>query len=62
MDPAQAARACRYLGVKRVVPIHWGTYPPLVGRPAQLERELAALGVATEVVKLDPGQRWMPPA
>ncbi|MBP1642038.1 MAG: hydrolase [Acidobacteria bacterium] len=62
MDPAQAARACRYLGVKRVVPIHWGTFPPLVGRPAQLERELAALGVATEVVHLEPGQRWTPPA
>ncbi|KAB2967286.1 MAG: metal-dependent hydrolase [Thermoanaerobaculia bacterium] len=60
MDPAQAARACRMLGVKRVVPLHWGTFPPLVGRPAQLELELARLGFATEMIELEPGRRWNP--
>jgi L-ascorbate metabolism protein UlaG (beta-lactamase superfamily) len=39
MGPREAAFATRLLGVKHVVPIHYGTFPPLVGRPAQL-REL----------------------
>ncbi|GMU66672.1 MAG: UPF0173 metal-dependent hydrolase [Acidobacteriota bacterium] len=62
MDPVQAARACRYLAVARVVPIHWGTFPLLTGTPAALEAELAKLGQATEVVALEPGRPWTPPA
>jgi L-ascorbate metabolism protein UlaG (beta-lactamase superfamily) len=62
MDPEQAARACELLAVRRVVPIHWGTFPPLVGRPADLERALAARQVATEVVTLSPGRPWTLPA
>ena len=58
MDPHAAARACRYLGVRQVVPIHWGTFPILRGRPADLERELATLGVETAVVTLVPGFPW----
>lgn len=60
MDPRQAALACRYLGVRSVVPIHWGTFPILRGRPADLEREIRELGLATEVVTLEPGQAWTP--
>jgi len=60
MDPLQAAHACRLLGVSRVVPMHWGTFPPLVGRPAHLSRALADLGLATEMVELEPGRRWSP--
>ena len=40
MGPDQAALALELLGVNRCVPCHWGTFPPLVGRPDQL-RELA---------------------
>ncbi|MBU1247741.1 MAG: metal-dependent hydrolase [Proteobacteria bacterium] len=29
MDPRQAAYACRLLGCKAVVPMHWGTFPIL---------------------------------
>ena len=58
MDPQQAARACRYLGVRRVVPIHWGTFPALTGTPAELERALSDLGVKTEVVALKPGESY----
>jgi L-ascorbate metabolism protein UlaG (beta-lactamase superfamily) len=36
MGPAQAALALELLGNPRCVPCHWGTFPPLVGRPAQL--------------------------
>jgi L-ascorbate metabolism protein UlaG (beta-lactamase superfamily) len=58
MDPKQAARACRYLGVSRVVPIHWGTFPVLTGTPAQLVTALEDIGVACEVVTLQPGDTY----
>ena len=40
MGPEEAALALELLGVKRCVPCHYGTFPPLVGRPATLQ-ELA---------------------
>jgi len=55
MDPEQAARACRYLGVRQVIPIHWGTFPALTGTPQALEKELAKLGVTCELITLTPG-------
>ncbi len=55
MDPHQAARACRFLGVSRVVPIHWGTFPLLTGTPEQLKQELRDLGANCEVIRLEPG-------
>ena len=33
MDPAAAAKACEMLGVRQVVPMHYGTFPALTGRP-----------------------------
>jgi L-ascorbate metabolism protein UlaG (beta-lactamase superfamily) len=56
MDPLQAARACRYLGVRSVVPIHWGTFPALTGTPEQLEKACSDLGVNCRIVRLDPGE------
>jgi L-ascorbate metabolism protein UlaG (beta-lactamase superfamily) len=61
MDPEQAARACRMLHVEKVVPIHWGTFPVLRGKPADLEEAIRSHGVATEVVTLKPGESWTPP-
>jgi L-ascorbate metabolism protein UlaG (beta-lactamase superfamily) len=58
MDPQQAARACRYLGVRKVIPIHWGTFPALVGTPQKLEKALEAFGVNTEVIGLKPGESY----
>ncbi len=58
MAPEQAARACRFLEVRKVIPIHWGTFPVLTGTPAQLESELADLGVACDVVALKPGEKY----
>ena len=55
MDPHQAARACRYLGVREVVPIHWGTFPALTGTPEQLAKAVGDLGITCRVVRLDPG-------
>jgi L-ascorbate metabolism protein UlaG (beta-lactamase superfamily) len=58
MGPREAAKACQLLGVPRVIPIHWGTFPILSGTPADLRREIDRRGLATEVVELAPGQSW----
>lgn len=58
MDPHQAARACRFLGVRRVIPTHWGTFPVLTGTPERLRNELSDLGVNCEVVALAPGESY----
>jgi L-ascorbate metabolism protein UlaG (beta-lactamase superfamily) len=58
MDPVQAARACRFLGVQVVIPIHWGTFEALPGKPADLERELRKQGVSCEMVALKPGETY----
>ena len=52
MGPRRAAKAVELLGVKTVVPMHFGTFPVLTGTPAQLE-ELAGPGVT--VVSIKPG-------
>jgi L-ascorbate metabolism protein UlaG (beta-lactamase superfamily) len=52
MDPQQAGLACELLGVKRVVPCHYGTFPLLAGTPDELRQY--APGV--EVHAIDPGQ------
>lgn len=56
MGPVQAARACDWLGLRRVVPIHWGTFPVLIGRPKELEEELRGSNSVCEVVALRPGE------
>jgi L-ascorbate metabolism protein UlaG (beta-lactamase superfamily) len=58
MDPREAAKACELLGVARVLPMHWGTFPVLAGTPAALRQELAARGLSTEVIELAPGGSW----
>ena len=45
MGPREAALAVELLGVKHVMPIHYGTYPILAGTPDQLRGELAARGL-----------------
>ncbi|HZS94368.1 MAG TPA: metal-dependent hydrolase [Chloroflexota bacterium] len=55
MDPNAAADAVRLLGVKNVIPIHYGTWPPLAGRPDAL-REAAKDVSGLNVIALEPGQ------
>jgi L-ascorbate metabolism protein UlaG (beta-lactamase superfamily) len=52
MSPREAAVACRLLEAKTVVPMHFGTFPPLTGRPSQLQE----LVKGTKVWDLTPGQ------
>ncbi len=54
MGPREAAAACRMLGVKKVIPMHWGTFPPLTGRPEQLAELIRDLP-GTTVWPLEPG-------
>jgi L-ascorbate metabolism protein UlaG (beta-lactamase superfamily) len=57
MDPRQAALAVELLGVKHVMPIHYGTFPLLAGTPDQLRQELAARNLGdVEVHAPEPGQ------
>lgn len=52
MGPQRAAKAVELLGVKTVVPMHFATFPVLVGRPSQLQ-ELVGPGV--KVLDIKPG-------
>jgi len=57
MGPREAALAVELLGVRHVLPIHYGTFPILAGTPEQLRSELAARGLgAVEVHALEPGR------
>jgi L-ascorbate metabolism protein UlaG (beta-lactamase superfamily) len=54
MSPREAAVACRLLKPAKVIPAHFGTFPPLTGTPAQL-RDLITDVSGTEVWELQPG-------
>jgi L-ascorbate metabolism protein UlaG (beta-lactamase superfamily) len=54
MGPESAARACRMLGVRQVVPMHYGTFPVLTGTPDRLKLLVEPLGV--DVLVLKPGE------
>lgn len=58
MGPREAALACRLVGAKDVIPMHWGTFPPLTGTPAKLAELVGWTGVT--VHHLEPGVpfRW----
>ncbi|HVS84462.1 MAG TPA: metal-dependent hydrolase [Gaiellaceae bacterium] len=51
MGPREAAVALELLGVKRCVPCHFGTFPPLVGTP----QELQELAPDVTVEMIEPG-------
>jgi L-ascorbate metabolism protein UlaG (beta-lactamase superfamily) len=52
MGPREAAYACKLLRPKAVIPMHFGTFPVLTGRPAELKK----LVKGVEVVEMKPGQ------
>lgn len=54
MGPDTAAIAAEWLGVRQVVPMHWGTFPALTGTPEELNALLSPQGV--EVLSLKPGE------
>ena len=54
MSPREAAYAIRLLGVKAVIPMHFGTFPVLSGTPDQLG-ELTQDIAGLEILDLKPG-------
>ena len=50
MGPRDAARAAKLLGVRKVLPIHYGTFPVLSGTPEELRRH-----TDVEVLSPEPG-------
>ena len=54
MDANGAAIACELLGVRQVVPMHYGTFPVLTGSPEDLKRLVEPRGV--DVLVLQPGE------
>jgi L-ascorbate metabolism protein UlaG (beta-lactamase superfamily) len=54
MGPDAAALAARMLGVRQIVPMHFGTFPILKGRPDRLTKLVEAHGI--NVLELKPGE------
>lgn len=52
MDPIEAGLATELLGVDRVVPCHYGTFPALIGTPDELRKQVPA---GVEVIAPEPG-------
>jgi L-ascorbate metabolism protein UlaG (beta-lactamase superfamily) len=53
MDPREAALAVRFLEPAVVLPLHFGTFPPLKGTPEQLA---ALVDASVQVVRWTPGE------
>ena len=55
MGPDDAAEACRMLGVKQVIPCHYGTFPLLTGTPAALRAAARDIN-GLEICEMRPGE------
>lgn len=55
MSPREADYAVRLLGTKKVIPMHFATFPILTGTPARL-RELTSDVAGLEILDLKPGE------
>jgi L-ascorbate metabolism protein UlaG (beta-lactamase superfamily) len=53
MGPKEAALATRLLGSKIILPLHYGTFPPLKGTPEELAAQVEA---GVQVMRLEPGE------
>ena len=53
MGPVSAARAVEYVQTKRVIPIHYGTYPIINTDPEEFKKRVGSLA---EVIILRPGE------
>ncbi|MDQ2774195.1 MAG: metal-dependent hydrolase [Acidobacteriota bacterium] len=58
MGPHEAAHAARLLKVKRVIPMHYGTFPALTGRPEELAAKLTKDGIEVWTLKQGETVQW----
>jgi L-ascorbate metabolism protein UlaG (beta-lactamase superfamily) len=56
MDPKQAAMATKLIGPKKVIPMHYGTWPPIEADPKEFERLVKKSSPKTKTVILKPGE------
>ena len=56
MDARQAALACKLLGCKAAVPMHWGTFPVLAQNAACFAVELERMKLACRCVEMASGE------
>jgi L-ascorbate metabolism protein UlaG (beta-lactamase superfamily) len=56
MSPYEAAHAARLLGVRHVVPIHYGTFPFVPGTPEQFQQHLSEIAPDVNVHVMKPGE------
>jgi len=54
MSPKEAAYACKLLKPKWVIPMHYGTFPPLTGTPAELKALTKGIR-GLKVIEMKPG-------
>jgi L-ascorbate metabolism protein UlaG (beta-lactamase superfamily) len=55
MGPASAAKAVEFVRTKKVVPIHYGTFPLVAGSPEEFKIKVGSLA---EVIILKPGETY----
>lgn len=53
MGPREAALAAQFIEPKAILPIHFGTFPPLTGTPDELHKHLSG---SIEVLRIQPGE------
>ncbi|WP_088334687.1 metal-dependent hydrolase [Methanopyrus sp. KOL6] len=58
MGPKEAAKAVELIEPEVVIPMHYGTFPPIDQDPEEFEREVKELGLDVEVVILEPGESY----
>jgi L-ascorbate metabolism protein UlaG (beta-lactamase superfamily) len=59
MDPLQAARATKMIAPKKVIPMHYKTFPILVQDPKEFMDLVKKEAPKTEVVALKPGEDYV---
>ncbi len=56
MGPREAAKAAELIKPKYVIPMHYGTFPVINGRPEEFSKCVKELSLSVEVIIPEPGQ------
>jgi L-ascorbate metabolism protein UlaG (beta-lactamase superfamily) len=58
MDPVEATKAVELIKPKYAIPMHYGTFPVLYGKPEDFKKLVEEKGLPTKVVILKPGETF----